>query len=318
MTLKVSSTTDTEEEVRQSVGLPAEKTDEEKAAEEARTKAPEGLEADARTEESDKEKEKDKGGWTKRLEKVTTNLHQTKQELQNERTERAKLEARLAKLEGGNSERSESGRADSDPRPVRANFASDAEFNEAQTRWASRDETKKEGQRKELEAANERSKALFKSYTDAVPAAMTAHEDYVEVLSADPKIPIAVQTAIISMGDEGPEAAYTLAKDPETCARLVEIMEEKGDAAAVVAFGRYVAKAVPEKTETEEQKAARVAAAAANGAPPVRPGTRAPAPITPINGSRTAPKKDLSEIVLAKGKNSLADLRRIRERGQVN
>ncbi|HYM35320.1 MAG TPA: hypothetical protein VET48_07980 [Steroidobacteraceae bacterium] len=316
MTLRVSSTTDTEEEVRRSVGLPPEKTEAELEAEKAKAEAPDSPEAEARGEAAEADKSKKNGGWQKRVDKLTENLHSTRQQLETEREDRRKLEERLSKLEKGTSGE-HTAATDPDPKPERANFANDAEFNEPQTRWAARDEGRKEDARRQQADDQARIQRVFDEYQGALPAAKTAHEDFEEVLGKNPNIPRVVQTAIIAMGVDGPELAYALASNPEMCERLVEIMEERGDAAAVVAFGRFAAKVLPEHEPTEEEKAAAEKEKKDAAASPAVRQSKAKAPITPVNSSRVSNQEPLIGMKVQKGGSSLADYRRKRESGMV-
>jgi hypothetical protein len=251
----IASMTSTPEELEHAAGpnwrepfVPkAAPTVEEPATEEVKT------EAESEPAEPESKEPKHKGGWQKRIDKLTARHNAA--ETRAEKAERELSELR-AKYETP---------AQEDQPPQLKDYKTPEEWADARDAW-------KAAQAEKQEQAEE-TKKTFESYQRATEAARAKHEDWEEVVSnPDIQLPITVYNAIIELGKEGPEVAYYLGQHPEFCEELMSMKP----LAAVVRIGK-IADALkgssPEKKEKAKPKPpepiATVGASSARSAVPL-------------------------------------------------
>lgn len=302
----VASTTDSQEDVNVAAGLKPsagnEEIKEEKPEGEEKPEK-EGSEEGEEQEGEEKEEKPDdgekpegegkgKGGFQKRINKLTKRARELQDKLDAAEKERDDLRKAKGK-EGEEEKKDDAGKPK--PKPKLADFDDVEAFYDALADWKldERDRIKEE-QTNKTEATRAQ-KETFDAYNTAVEEARAAHDDFDEVLSdADGmKIPSSVQVAIVGMKAKGPEVAYALAKDPELCQTLLDAMEEGGDTAALVEFGAWL------KEKGLGGKAASKAIKEAGGEeakPNKKPVTNAPDPVKPVRAASASSSVPMDEL----------------------
>ena len=276
----VSSTTDSEEEVNQVAGVEEEeeleekedqeeseenKEDKEESQDEEETEEKKDEEKDKKEEpkeedgkkeekgsakeESEEEEEEDRSKWPKGMRKMQKRID--------------KLTAKLAKYESTKEEEVEEEKEEEEPeqvmaedRPRRKDFKTQEEYEDAIADWRI---DQREAKRA-IEAQQVQTQKEFNAYNSHLKEFEDSVEDLDEVKdkikAAGIEIPEAVQVTIIQ--EDRPDIAYALAKDLETCKRLVEI-NKTSPAKAVVALTKFIvehdaAKAAKEKAKPVAKK----------------------------------------------------------------
>lgn len=152
---------------------------------------------------------------------------------------------------------------DPDPKPTRAQFASDDDYEKAMTDWI-RDGVEREARQKaETEKAQKEAEGIRAKWQDSVTKVKEEIPDFeAKIRGSEAVVSNAVQDAIVR-DDEGPRILAYLADHPEEAKKWMEI----GDVQAIKEVGRLserLAKKEPPKAEP-----------------------KAPTPITPIRASGT-------------------------------
>lgn len=313
MAVTVASTTDTEEDVKIAAGLPAEgdepqeealseegETSEEAESEPAKSedrksKSAAASEAAEEEEEEEPKESKSSSKFQKRLDKLT----EEKYELRDQNRE---LRERLDRLEATSKKEPQQEETVQDQKPLRNQFKTDDEYFESLGRWSARDEARKNEATVEQQRLNEELAVTYANYNEGVLAFKEENPDYNTVVG-DTKlvIPMAVQTAIISYEQEGPALAYFLAKNPGVATRLREMSSTR----AVAEIGKIHSKLFPDVEEEAEVETLKP--------PAKKPVSKAPAPIKPNRASATNSTVNLEDL-------PYADYRRVRdsqERGRI-
>jgi hypothetical protein len=296
-TLEVVSTTDSKEDVSKAKAMYSKKPvetkpepkeektpvaeKEAKASEalEAEITEPEEIEADDvdETEEGKENttevKPKKKGGFQKRIDKLTKEREAAKaeaalwrEEVMNARqkapAESPKIEAKTIPTEG---------------RPDPEKFTNQAEFLEAVADWKFEQRIKAQEQTKKFEQAKAEQAKTADSFYKKVEEFKKSADDFMETLADVEHIPLtpALQD-IFKESDHGPQLMYELAKEPEEYARISKL----SPLAAAREMGKREARipVLPSK-ETVETKT-----------------TKAPAPLKPVGKSATASTKDPGDM----------------------
>jgi hypothetical protein len=320
--IKVASTTDSQEEIDAAAGVEAEeeegastaeetaekKEDGESAEKESESASEEGEEADKseedkkaseseseEEEEAEEEEEQEEGTadkkpgskkLLKRIDKLTKRLRQT----ERERDEERRKNAAAGEDEDSDEEESEESTATTaetdKPRPKRADFKSDEEYDDALWDWR---QEKREAATRQANAQAEL-KRRFDTFVTAKEQFVAEHDDWddrVEDMKAkDVRIPDPVVHAIIDANR--PDILYYLSGDPELCKKLVEMTPYQ----SVIEIGRIAASldAKNPPRSTGKAKAATTAAASAGTATATTPTKKTPPktrPITPVSGAGT-------------------------------
>lgn len=224
------------------------------------------VEADATDDDAPKTDEeprpKKKGGFKRKLEKLTARVSKAEQEsaywreaaLKGKPTDEPKTEPVAAKAAEG--------------KPVAERFATHEDYVEALADW----KVDQKLSARDAKARESEVKAGFQkqldSYHAKIPDFVKIKPDFAEVLKSvdDINLSLAVQNAIIKTG---PALAYELASDPEELERICTLNFED----AVMELGEIRARirASSESPETPEPKT-----------------TKAPKPISPVGAKSTA------------------------------
>jgi hypothetical protein len=246
--------------------------------------------SDTGTPESEPEqgKARGKGGFQRRIDKLTRERTQALELAGQERQARLRLEAQLAPRRGtGTLQPDHPGEAD--PKPGEEQFETWEDYTEGLTRWAARQEAKalkqRELQAEAEEAANQRLRETFDTHNKRLNAARQQYKDWEQVaqsLEDGGAIPQSVGLAMIEL-ENGPAVMYHLAKNPGLLAKLNEMSEVR----AVAEIGRIAASVAGDYS------------AAGKGSPETWPVSTAPAPIKPVGGSATKAATDPSRMPLA-------------------
>jgi hypothetical protein len=208
-------------------------------------------------EESEQAKEKKKGGYQRRIDRLTE--------------ERAQLAAEVERLKGGTAGGDAGGKPEEPKaRPAVENFDTYDEYVEALTDWQAERKLSaritEERERVEKAAAETAERAKYTQFADRAKVAAEKYPDFEAVAYSD-EVPVsATMRECILSSDVGAELAYYLGKNPAEAERIAGL---EGLAAAR-AMGRIEARIEAEaagKPTAEKQK-------------PKLPG--APAPITPL------------------------------------
>lgn len=258
-------------------------TDDETVSSEAPARTPEAesaeeadasevsLEGDEEESDSDEqpgaEQPKRKGGFQRRIDKLTR--------------EKRELEARIAALEaklaggtgktpaGEDHEPTPPGEAPGKPKPE--DFDTYEAYTEALTDW-------KLEQRERERARQEAERRVFERWLQRIEAARQAHPDFDEVVDSDTPVSAAMQQAILE-SDLGAEIAYWLGKHRAEAERISQLPP----IAAIREIGRIEA-SLSQAEPSPKPKA---------------PITRAPKPVTPVSGGKAGGVSDPYDPSLA-------------------
>ena len=214
--------------------------------------------AQPKTEEEDNEDEpvetlRRKGKFAKRVDKLTAPL----------RREISDLRKQL--------EEAKSGKKIEEPqevkRPVRADFKSDEEFQDALIEWG----VARANEKNAVRAAEDEQRAQLETnlanYRSQVEDFKESHDDWDEVVNQDLPMHQSVQLAVMEE-DNGAEVIYYLGKHPEFTRKL----HEMSPLSAVMEVGRL----------SQRLKTGAGRSPAATGGTTEKPKPRVPAPITPV------------------------------------
>ncbi len=246
-------------------------------------------------ESEEQERAKGKGGFQRRIDRLTRERTQALDLAERERLARQRLESQLAGRPAGATDgRHANG---DDPEPQQGQFPSWEAWNTAQARWAARQEYKAQRvneARAEVEhAQNERLRGNLQAHTQRLNETREQYEDWDKVaraLEGGGMIPQSAGLAMIEL-ENGPEVMYHLAKNPELLAKLNKMSEVR----AVAEIGRIGA-SLPSANPDEAYS------------PEPRPVSSLPAPIKPVGGSATKVSSDPTKM-------SLVEYNRWRDKG---
>jgi len=297
--VEVVSTTDSKEDVARAQGMYSKKSKvEEKSAPEpkpAEAKAPEASETPEKdietsakiedddvdeTEESeesrDAEKPKKKGGFQKRIDKLT----KSKTAAEQERDYWRELALKNSGQKPADSDRpviDAKSEAPKDAKPDPEKFNSQADYLEALADWKYEQRTKAVEMAKKVEAAKIQHEKTVRGFQERVKEFKKTATDLPEVLEAVDHIPLspALQNIFIE-SERGHELMYDLAKDPAEYERI--------------------AKLPPEQAGMEMGKRASRLASKSSDAEPETKTTKAPPPIKPVTRANAVSTKDPGEM----------------------
>lgn len=237
---------------------------------EAKEAAAEQSEADAEAEEEKKAAEEEAG--KPKLSRRQRAIQRATEQIQRENED---LKKRLEALERGEKPKvGEEAPKDPNPRPLRANFNSNEEYEDALLAWG----TKKVLSERAMEDAASQQRAQLEQnwndYRDRVENFRDAHEDWDDVVNQD--LPMHVETQLAIMEQEnGPDVIYYLGKHP----RFAQELAEMSPLSAVMEVGRLSTRLKTGAPDTSE----------ANGRDKQKPRSRVPAPVRPVNTATVNP-----------------------------
>lgn len=223
--------------------------------------------AEKAEEEEDEEEKEERAAkpkvskFQKRVNKITSKLQTQIAEL------KAKLDAKEKAGDGADGKPEE----EKDPRPVRANFKSTEEYEDALLAWG----TAKAIANKEATDKTNSEKAQLQQNWDGYKAQVEdfreEHDDWDEVVNQDLPMHTGVQLAIMEQ-ENGAEVVYYLGKHPDYAQKLAEMTP----LSAVMEVGRL----------SSRLKAGSPGSGTGNGANN-KPKPRVPAPIRPVSSAAT-------------------------------
>jgi hypothetical protein len=205
--------------------------------------------------ESGAEPARKKGGFQKRIDKLTQ--------------KNAELERQLAEARGGANaakpgEQAQA-QADATAKPQARDFATYEEFVEKLAEWtADQREAARTRKAAEEQAARDRAQAA-KQWTDRLNDARTRYNDFDAVALSDAPISQTVHNVIVG-SEQGPDLAYYLGQHPEER----EAINKLNPVQTAIALGKIAAKLEAQTTDTTETKV-----------------SKAPPPIKPLNARAT-------------------------------
>ena len=103
--------------------------------------------------------------------------------------------------------------------PKQEQFKSVEDYVKALVRWERQQEDIRDQQAVQAEQRN----GLVKAYNRRVTELQAEADDFDEVVSQNLVIPNSVLTAVVEMGEQGPDVAYYLGKHPEVCEELLDM-----------------------------------------------------------------------------------------------
>jgi len=254
--------------------------------EQKETKDSEPLEAEARdnevdsdesdeAEESGKDKGKKKGGFQRKIDKMTARQKAAEQEIEYWKSQALKAPNDQKKEEPAKQAVTKSD--DAEPSPD--DFETHKEYINALTDWKLDQREKKakiEADKKNFLSEQEK---VFKAYHERKNAFAKTVDDFDEVLDDAKDVPItpAIQAAILE-SDFGPQVAYELAKNRAEFERIVKL----GPLSAAREIGKIEARIALKASEQKETKETKKT-------------TSAPKPIEPVGGTKGTALRQLDD-----------------------
>jgi hypothetical protein len=298
MSVVVSSTTDTAEQVNAAAGV----VQEEPEVKSTETKLEGDEQVDSHEPEVKYEPEKPKE-VTPKADKYINKLT-ARAKTAEERA--AKLEAELAEARKAKPaesterhdvsvpEPSESVSEDPEPKQDDPKFKTYEDWIKATARWEMRQELREQAAKEEKSQQEAEAKKIVTTYNKEVTKFKAEHEDWDEVVGGtDIKVQVGVQNALMELAR--PDVVYFIASHPETAKELWNMSQAK----AIAEVGRIAAKleAPPIEETTNERKTG----------PDKLPVSSAPPPIKPLSGHSTRSSVRMDDL-------DYAEYRKIRDK----
>ena len=269
----VASTTDSFEDVQAAAGM----TPEVLAAEplEAPSEAPEVPPVEEPTEPTTQPapdegqpetRRKDSHRWSKRVDKLTTDLYA-------ERAESQKLREQLESLQRQNPAQPQQVQQPMDDKPIRTAFANDEAWVEAISEWKAKGLIQQMRQQEVQEQRQARDQNAYAGYLQRANDFAEQHPDFNIAATTPmftPEVAGGIQSALVEL-DNGPEILYHIYQNQE----LAEEINEMNPARAAAQIG--------------------VIAASLNRPSP-KPQRVLPKPITPVSGGTSRVAREPSEM----------------------
>lgn len=276
---------------------PKQSTESDTEETEANSEEQADAETDKETEEADGEEKdkpkKSKGGFQRRVEKLTKAKAEAQREAEYWKREALKHGATDTKTEPAKT--TQATKAD-DGKPKPEAFDSHAEYVEALTEWKTDQKLKAHAEEQRRKALETEQEQLITAHSKRVQAFAEKTEDWDEALAEveDIQLSPALQQILVT-SENGPELIYALAKERAELERIVKLPP----IAAARALGAFEAKLSAKAAEAAKPKETKKL-------------TQAPKPIEPVGGNKGAVAKSIADPDL-----SFADyvkLRREQER----
>ncbi len=219
--------------------------------------------------EADKKPGKGKGGFQRRIDRLTRDKRELEERL-------AELEAKPAgdKPAGDKPGQDAQPKPEAEGEPKAEDFDTYEEFSKAQTNWLldQREQARTETEQRTRDEEVQRT--VFENWTKRLDASREAHEDFDEVTDADIPLTPAMQQAMLD-SEHGAELAYYLGQHPDVAERIAQLTW----VGAVRELGRIeVSFGNPGKPEPETSNKPE------SPAPQPKSVSKAPAPVKPIRG----------------------------------
>jgi hypothetical protein len=243
------------------VAPPTEVTEEKEVPEVEETQLEANSESGTEHEEGELAKKPSKGGWQRRIDKLTDRLRQRDQELADFRAKQSKTAEAVP---------AEPAKPALSDKPKIEDFQSPDEWADARDAWKVNEERKAEFQ--------ERQREILDGFKKQIHVVREQNDDFDEVMNQNIVIPLSVQDAIPTL-DNGAAVAYHIAKNPDIAAQLMEMLPAR----AIAEIGRI---------------SERLLSAESTVRPPTKEKivSKAEAPIQPVGGTAksTVPLAELS------------------------
>jgi hypothetical protein len=216
------------------------------------------------------EKPKKKGGFQKRIDKLSQKAAQAERDRDYWREQALKSSKPQPEVKEPEK------KADTSSKPKPDDFEKHEDYVEALTEWKADQKIEKkfadrDRQEKESRAKSEKEK-LIKTHSDRLKEFKKSHVDFDEVFSeiSDERVSPVLESAILE-SENGPELMYELARNPDEF-RRINGLDAVSAARAIGRFEAAFQKGSSEETEAEPKK------------------TKAPAPIKPVGSKASQPK----------------------------
>lgn len=266
----------------------SEATDEESEAPESAPESDPETDQEQESDDEDGEEEKPakKGGFQRRIDKLTRDKRELEERL-------SRIEGKLAEKPAAQPETKQTAVDATDPEPKIEDFDDYDKYARAVARWEVRQELAAEKAAKAKAdaetAAVEQRKALASKWAENVKEFTKTAKDFNDVMEAASSLPVtpAMEQAILEE-ETGPAIAYHLAKHPKEVERIAQLSD--------IAAAREIGKLAAKLAKAPE--------------PPKPKITNAPPPITPV--SKTA-KTAVSNIYDEKVANDFDAYEKARE-----
>lgn len=323
--ITLSSTTASQEVLNKAVGVPVEKSDTSAAA--GGNAAQAEIESASGTDNlpESEEVKKHKGGWQRRIDKLTSKNTTLEETLNEERLARQRLEARLAGTspaaatdkptnDAGAKEDTEPDENAVNPKTGKP-WTSWKEFNAEHTRWVLRQEKLAETAKASQTADQTELQKTFQAHAERLTAAKAKYSDWDEVsetLTKEATVPEGVAMTLVELKN-GPEVIYHLAKNPEVLKELrgmseLEAIAEVGAIAKELRTKAAAADATVKTAADAAAKAADKSGKKPDGSPAKQQvNSASPDPIDPVGGGSSNTTVDRSKISTTdyiKGRNN--------------
>ncbi len=215
-------------------------------------------ESEPEHEESEEAKSKSKGGFQRRIDKLTKQLRLTEQERDTLREKTVKPAAEESQPPAPKSDK-----------PKIEDFQSPDEWADARDAWKAEQERKAEFQ--------ERQREVFDNFNKQVSQVREQNDDFDEVMNQNIVIPLSVQEAIPTL-ENGAAVAYHIAKNPDIAKELMDMLPAR----AIAEVGRISERLLSASSTVRPPKQEKIV-------------SKAEAPIQPVNGTAksTVPLEDL-------------------------
>lgn len=211
-------------------------------------------------------KPKNKNGFKKRIDKLSKNVSEAKQEAAYWREQALKGQNQpAAKVE----EKKEATKS-ADGKPNVDDFEKHSEYVEALTDWKITEKAKADAEKANQEKRQTESQNLVKTYQEKIAEFKKSAEDFDEAMEDvnHVNMPRHVQQLILE-SEQGPELTYALAKNPQEFERICKL----SPIAAARELGRFESKLNPQTVEKKSEETKT---------------TKAPAPINPVGSKSTS------------------------------
>jgi len=227
--------------------------------------AQEGKAATKKAEESEDEEDEQGRQPQPKLTRTQRKIQRATDKLAKENAE---LKQRLDALEG----KAKPEKKDENPRPARADYQTDQEYEDALLDWGYKTRATKEQRENAERAERERLTEIQNNYRSQVEEFKEEHDDWEEVVNQDIPMHQAVTLAIVEQ-ENGAEVAYYLGKHPDYARKLAEM----SPLSAVMEVGRLSSRLKTGSPSTSD----------ANGGANLKPKPKVPAPVRPVSTAAT-------------------------------
>jgi hypothetical protein len=209
-------------------------------------------------EEGEEAKSKGKGGFQRRIDKLTKQLRLTEQERDTLREKTVKPAAEESQPTAPKSDK-----------PKIEDFQSPDEWADARDAWKANEERKAEFQ--------ERQRETMDGFKKQINEVREQNDDFDEVMNQNIVIPLSVQEAIPTL-ENGASVAYHIAKNPDIAKELMDMLPAR----AIAEVGRISERLLSASSTVRTPKQEKIV-------------SKAEAPIQPVGGTAksTVPDEDL-------------------------